>query len=277
MKKSLLLFAISGFMAILPAGCNKDRSEEVKTFANDFAQKASDNEIEDLIQVYPDIESADSIYLDYDSSEISVKRSEDDKDIYEVTLSPDVTIKVQPDGKDSFKVTESKGMFAYPRTKAELARKTGLWEDDLTDKKLAKRMNDYEFFAYLDEEVKKKAKTILTVGDMKVVDYGLGYQEIHNNSDEPIAGSDYVINMAESFRGIDDFGYPDYARGTVDRFTIPGKPIPPHGSVKIEVDGGSYGGESVTGVTLRIPEDQLKAKFIKYTGNEYKEYLNSKK
>lgn len=112
--------------------CGKSKEEQVKEFAVDFAEKASENQIDSLKAVYPDIEKADSVALKYIAEGIVVHPSGEGKE-YKVLLNPDVSIIVKPTEDGSFSVTESRGLFAYPRNVIEIVEQEGLWKNDITD------------------------------------------------------------------------------------------------------------------------------------------------
>ena len=98
-----------------------------------------------------------------------------------------------------------------------------------------------------------------------------GYQIITNNSDVEINGRDYsfVYEQGEWWGGMDD---PD-----VSTTTKPGKTIPPHGTVRAQGSAGLHYWSTVKSIKWNLNDEQIQGKFAPYTGNEYQEYLNSKK
>lgn len=112
--------------------CGKPKEEQIREFALDFAEKASNNQLDSLKTVYPGIENADSVALKYDAEGVIVKSSADGKE-YEVLLNPDVAIIVKAMEDGSFTVSESRGLFAYEDRLIKLLKDSGEWNSTLTD------------------------------------------------------------------------------------------------------------------------------------------------
>ena len=58
---------------------------------------------------------------------------------------------------------------------------------------------------------------------------------------------------------------------------VKGKDLGPHETFKFMISEGSGHSEEVTGISIEIPEKELISKYINFSGNEYQEYLDSKK
>lgn len=56
----------------------------------------------------------------------------------------------------------------------------------------------------------------------------------------------------------------------------PGKDIPAKGSIRVDISFTMRSSPEVKGVRMKLPENEIIAKFIQFTGNEYQEYLDSK-
>ena len=241
---------------------------EVRAFGKNFVEKLSANQLDSLKAAYPDIVNADSIAPIQSDTIIVVETAPGQ---YDMTLAEGVTLKVNRAEDGNVSVTESKGLFVFPADKVDIAKKTGMWNDSLNDARLNERMKNEDFFKFVKDLLKNKTKNIITVG--KYVDTSasmggngrFGYNTLKNNTDVDIDASDYSIVYYEF-----DFDIEEYK-------TRPGKPIPAHGSIKLESSGGTMFGEYFEKIKWKLSEEKKAEKFAAYTGNEYQEYLNSKK
>ena len=266
MKKLLLAFI--PFMTLCACSGKKTTpEEEVRNYGKYFVEKITANQLDSLTTSYPDIANADSIVPVLSDTILVVETSPGQ---YNVTLTEGITLKVNRSDDGNISVTESKGLFAFPTDKVDIAKKTGMWDDKLSDAQLNERMKDEEFFKYIKDQIKNKTSNILTVG--KYVDTSdpdangrFGYNTLKNNSDVDIDPSDYSMIYYEF-----DFDKQEYK-------TRSGKPIPAHGSIRIESSGGTLFGEYFEKIKWNLSEEQKVEKFTPYTGKEYQEYLNSKK
>ena len=74
MKKNLLMFAA----AVMLAACTGNKElETVKQFANDFATKVSNNQVDSIRALYPDAALCDSFALSFVLDSISVEKNEE--------------------------------------------------------------------------------------------------------------------------------------------------------------------------------------------------------
>ena len=196
-----------------------------------------------------------------------------------MTLAPNITLTVTRSDDGQITVVSSKGLFAFPYDRIHIAQMTGMWDESLTDAQAAKRMKDEGFFEYLEQQIKKKTSNIISLGPNDQFKYE-GKRFVINNTDQPIEAGDYVVYTEEywCYEGPNA----NYATGDWDfqydseKKTLTGKAIPPHGRVGYDHFGGSGAGVSVTGISLRIPKEELQQRFAPYTGNEYNEYLQSR-
>lgn len=148
---------------LLMVACGKttDPVEEVRHYATHFADKVSAGQLDSVEVSYPEIAQADSI-VSIQSDSIVV--TETPPGSFDVTFVPNVTLKVSRAEDGSVKVTESYGLFAFPDSKIEIAKKTGMWKKDLTDVQLAEKMRDPDFFEMINDKVKKASSDIISVG-----------------------------------------------------------------------------------------------------------------
>lgn len=264
-----MLFAGIGLLG----SCGKKTTpeEEVRNYGKYFIEKLTANQSDSLINSYPDIAKADSI-MPINSDTLLVVESALGQ--YDVTLAEGITLKVSRTDDGKILVNESKGLFAFPADKVDIAKKTGMWDENLSDAHLNERLKDEEFFNRIKNNTMDVSK-IITASKFHVTKYpeygmdsGKGYFTLTNHSDKPIKGSDYSV----SIRHIDD-------RFGSSTWNEKGKDIPANGSIKLS---SSFHGHTVgydfKGIKWNISKDELQKKFRSpYTGKEYQEYLDSKK
>lgn len=236
----------------------------IEEFVADFARQASSNQLDSLEASYPDIELADSVSFTYSPDDISIEEGME-RGTYNVTLSPTASIKVKKDSNANFVVTDSRGLFAFDKKDLDQAKQTGLWEEKLSDKELAARMKDEGFKEFLKKQKQTAPKNVLTVGKNR--DNGTDSstsQDVYNNSDQPIKGSDYTVTIKTNREG----RKPLYT-------TRSGKDIPAHGKVTFtlimgideESDEPYEMWEEISGVKMKAAPTSKG-----YTGKEYEEY-----
>ena len=268
----LMLFVVIG----MSVSCEKKATpeEEVRNYGKYFVEKINDNQLDSLKFTYQDIVKADSI-MPIKSDTIIV--SETAPGQYDMTLINGTSLKIKRSDDGNISVTESKGLFAFPADKVDIAKKTGMWDDKLSDAQLNERMKDDEFFNYLNKRSQALTSNILTL-DRKLhitkeaefsLDEWKGYYNITNNTDYPIKGKDYTVQTKWEW-----MAQGAYEHGKENE---PGKDIAPHSTIKYPISGSGRSSKEITGIKIKIPEDELMKMFASYTGKEYQEYLDSKK
>ena len=273
MKKSLLFGIAALALTVGACGGNEKKAspeEEVRDYGRYFVEKLAANQVDSIKATYPDIVKGDSL-LPVKSDTIIVVESAPGK--FDVTLAEGIILKVNRSEEGDITVAESKGLFVFPDDKVELAKKTGMWDDNLTDAQLAERMNDNDFFEWVKAKIKKTTSNILSVkGDV----FSGDGQYIVNNTNVHISGSDYVILKEETMRYETDEMYVwDWK---TRKYSKPGRDIPPHGKIKEESWVAPVGTQDVVkGVKMKLSQEQMLEKFASFTGQEYQEYLDSKK
>ena len=258
-----------------------DETAEVTTFAIDFAGKLSAGQLDSLKAAYPALAGAGAIVPLEGDSVMVVATSTPGQ--YDVTLAPGVTMNVSRATDGSMTVNETRGLFSFPADRKEIAKKTGMWDDSLNDAQMAERMNDDAFFKHIKSQT-PSTSNIITIVKFVNNGNGSGYYPIRNNSGVAISGSEYTITCKQS--------YPTYspeAPNAVDEWVTktiqaPGKDLAPHGEAKFTTNTtstfvmGDMGPEKeAKGIKWKLSKAQLQEKFASYSGNEYQEYLNSKK
>lgn len=280
MKKLMSFCALLLIMSVGVISCGNKISpeDEVRNYGKYFLEKLSANQLDSLKASYPDITKADSI-VPVQSDTIIVVESVPGN--FDMTLAKGITLKVTRSEDGNISVTESKGLFAFPADKMDIAQKTGLTNDSISDKVLADRMKDKDFFEYINKQVEQKKNSILsfskrltvTKSPMYMMDSGSGYYTITNNTDKDIKGSDY--NMIFKYTYI---GYiPGVGTMPSNTSIEKGKDIPAKGSIRITRYFSGHDGIEFKGIKINIPDEEVIAKYVPFTGKEYQEYLNTKK
>lgn len=250
---------------------------EVKNFAKKFAQLAEQNNRSELTALYPDIAEADSIALQYDPNEIIIENF--DGVTYEIRLSSGALINVIAADENNYKVISSRGLFAYPEDKIGIALKTGMYEYRMTDKEFNHRMKNDRFFDYLKKRSRKNLENLISVNPELIVtnpNMGEGYFSVRNNSNVTIPGSAYTVRLKSTRPYINwDTGE---ITPNVEYEDLSGVTLSPKGKGKIEINFSvNTGGEDLEfeNIQWNISPEELQGNLIKYTGNEYKEYIES--
>lgn len=272
MKLHPLILSLATMGALLVSSCGGSHEltpeQEMRNYGKYFTEKISIGELDSVKASYPDILSADSL-TPLKSDTILVVETAPGK--YELTLAEGVLIKVNRADDGNITVEESRGLFAYPDDKKKIARKSGMWDDKLNDAELNKRMKDQDFFDYIAKNNTVNPKNIITIG--KKIDDGFNYNTditkyhliLTNNTNIPISGSDYKVTYHW-------YVWEDEGNDSED-----GKDLPPHGTARISWEEGGDNGTDYKAIKWNLTPEQLQEKFGAFTGNEYQEYLDSKK
>lgn len=254
--------------------CSCDgKKKEVETFATNFARNVEDGDIEALKSVYPQIEEADSIALEFNPDSLKVDKT-DKENVYSIYYGNGVSATVSMKDDGSMEVTETKGIFAYPDAKEEFAKNIGALKGDLTDSDKAKRMTLVDFIAediYHNYSEKRKHAIVnkgatITKDIMFMMDAGSGYYTLMNTTDEPIKGDEYTITWEDIYLA----AMVDETNHRVET----GKDIPAHGTVKIPFQFSGHSQSSITKITMKELSNEEFMKTYTPKGNEYKEYVN---
>lgn len=252
----VMLFAGIGLLA----SCGKKTTpeEEIRNYGNYFVEKLNANQIDSLKATYPDIATADSI-VPLKSDTIIV--AEIIPGEYDVTIAEGVKLKVNRTEDGNISVMESRGLFAFPSDKVDIAKKTGMVNDSTSDKQMGEKIKDDDFFNYLDDGIKKSKSKLLTIKGGTVT----------NNSQQVIDGKDYKV--IKNFYVHSNHLSP----GGSSNSYINGKTLKPGESMKISLVQALMGWETLTGIKWQIPDNEIIVKYIPFTGKEYEEYQKSKK
>ena len=260
------MFATLG--CLIAASCgNTSPEEKVKNYGKYFVEKVSAGQLDSLKSSYPDILLADSI-TQISSDTVTVTETAPGK--FDVALAGGVILKVDHNDDGNITVKESHGLFRFPEQKVDIAKKTGMWVDSLSDVQLLQRIKDDAFFAWLKKQNKNKTKNILTVVNSGNGFYEQSYEHIVNHTSVPIKGSEYRM-IRTGYR------YDSSGNDVYGSFTTPGRDIPANGKIKVisNMAPDGFGDGVVTGIKWNLSQDQLQLKFAPYTGKEYEQYLKT--
>ena len=251
-----------------------DETAEVTAFANDLAGKLSAGQLDSLKAAYPALAGAGAIVPLKGDSVTVVAASTPGQ--YDVTLAPGVTMSITRAADGSMTVNETRGLFSFPADRKEIAKKTGMWDDSLNDAQMAERMNDDAFFKKMNKQSSANTKNLISVGKMVItkewpgieVEPGYGYFPLTNNSDIAIKGSDYNVVIKAS----------NVYSGESWTYTESGIDLAPKGSGRINVEFVPRCNPEKASIKFKVSEKDLMSRTAPaFTGNEYQEYLNSKK
>lgn len=291
MKKILnTLIILIGAGLIVSCGKKTSPEEAVREYGKYFVEKLNSNQLDSLKISYPDLAMADSI-VPIISDTIIVAEIASGQ--YDLTLAEGITLKINHADDGTITVTESKGLFSFPADKVDIAKKTGMWDDNLSDAQINERIKDEEFFTWFNEFMQRNSSSVLSLelgkkkqnkkwgpGDYDDQDELLVQEvleiKISNNSDNYVYGKDYVVNY-----GIlkDTSMDPDIKSSKIISKNKPGVDIQPNDSVVITLstDYNMWGFNIVNPkIELKNSNDN-KLKNYQATGKEYQEYLKSTK
>ena len=275
MKKFLFL---SGLFIFLAISCGSNQEKKVSEFAVKFGDFVNLNEKDSISKYYPGFQPAESLE-NVSLSNITVTPGEAEG-IYNVVYSPKAMMTVSVDKNGEILVKETKGLLVFPSEQIDFAKKTGMWNDNLSDQELMQRLNDKGFYNYISNKAYFDPDKILTVGkemvrtgeeyDGEVV---TGYYTITNNTNQTINASDYKMN----FR--DENSYCDEEDNHIDKYSEKGIEIAPFSTIKVESSFRSHQcvfeeSHHLVGITFLPSPEEIQDRFVKFTGNEYQEYLD---
>ena len=277
-KKSILINVLSGLFVV---SCGPKPEEQVKEFAVKFGDSVNTSQKDSIQKYYPDFQLTDSLN-NVPLGDITVEPGENPEDFL-VKYSPETYMIIKND-KGQIQVLESKGLLAFPADKVDIAKKTGMWDDSILDVELAIRMDDEDFFDFISKKTNFNPDKILIVGK-KFIETGEedngrrwdrhGYYTITNNTSQTIKSTDYNMNFRDD----------TYAGDELDeskKYSEPGKEIAPNGTIRIESNKfmvATWNGDEhhLVGVTILLTPEEIQERFVSFSGNEYQEYLDSKK
>ena len=125
-------------------GGNKLTSEEeVRNYGKYFVEKLSANQLDSLKYTYPDLAVAESL-VPVSSDTIVVIETNPGQ--YDGTLAKGITLKINRLEYGNITVTESKGLFAFPADKVDIAKKTGMITEATNELQKSQLLKNEKFF-----------------------------------------------------------------------------------------------------------------------------------
>lgn len=274
MRKYVTLAVMALALGFAMTGCSDKRAAAVKSFSDNFAKNAAENNMDSLKACYPAVEMADEVELTYNPDSIAVSGT-DAEGVYDVVLGGGVSmvVAVAPDNKITVK--ETRGLFKYPAPKMKFARATGAVKGSMTDEKLATAMATVDNMAtdMFNEYVASRKNAIKNLGltvtkDIEfMMDEGKGYYTLKNTTDQPISGDEYSVTWECSYIGV---GGED-----VKKQIMPGKDIPANGTVRLDISFNGHYSETIKAITMNTPSQESFFKSYAANGNEYADYVKT--
>lgn len=272
-NKHLILSLSLGSLLMTAASCDKAQ-KSAETFASQFANYAAKEMLDSMVAVYPAVELADKVEVDFFADSLSVKKADKEGE-YWVTYNHDQKMLVAVDKDGKVNVVESNGIFKYSPAKMSFAEKVGAMKKGLNDEAIAKRMIQVDNLStdLFNDYVKSRKDAVKNMGytvtyePMYGMELGTGYYTLKNTTDQPIGGDEYELTFS---------GWEYYAGMPKEKVWTdiePGKDIPARGTITIEEDFTMHHNRDLKAITMHIPTKESFFKNYSPTGDEYNEYI----
>lgn len=292
MKKFLffLIISISIGEAILTScntGGKPTPEEEVRNYGKYFVEKLNAWQLDSLKAAYPDLAKADSI-IPITSDTIIV--AENAPGQFDMTLADGITLKVTRSEDGNISVIESKGLFAFPADKVDIAKKTGMITEATNDIQKTDVLKNEDFFNWLDKYIVDQLQNVLVIkeGVSRVKEEKLSSYlydgvvtymttikpiTISNNGNVPIAGADYTVYYTYEIER-EEAPEGTFTRSKKGISLNPGE----SGQIVITTDASPFSPPVVKNPRIKWNKsDNINKNNYKFSGKEYQEYLDSKK
>lgn len=254
MKKFFYLASLISLFFI--ASCKENKEQKVQAFSDKFVGYVNANQIDSIMIVYPTANFDSIASLPPDSVQITGLEG-----VYHIDFGSGQWIDVKENEDGSLIVEKSKGLAAFPADKVEMAKKTGMWDDNLNDNEMSAKIADEDFFNYIADTVKKGKSKLLAIKGGTVT----------NISNQTIDGKDFKVIKAFYIRGN------AFSRPSTTYSYLSGRSLKPGESMRFPLVEALMGREYLSGIKWQIPDEELTTKYIPFTGKEYQDYLDSKK
>lgn len=274
MKLTTFAFAAAAIL-LTATSCSNAGEKKVKAFADNFAKHVSEDNRDSIIYYYPAAEFANDFAIGYKPDSITVK-STDKENVYLVNLGDGATMTVTLSPEDKITINESHGLFSFPDSKLDFARKTGAIRDGINDARLAQTMLIVDNMAtelfnnYVETRknaIKNLGATITKDIDL-MLDEGRGYYTLKNTSDQPIAAGDYSITWVK------EWYYIGMEKEATEKYIEQGKKdIPANGTITVPFLYSGHVDNSITAITVNTPTQEDFFKNYKPTGQEFAAYV----
>lgn len=273
MKK---LFPIAAFLAaVIATGCSDRKPKEFASKVSDYVEA---NQLDSLAAVYPDAQF-DSIAFAGDYEVVNIEKTGVDG-VLRVRFGDVAYIDIQEDENGNLRIIESVGIAAFPKDRLDLAKKTGMVKDSISDAEIAGLLADAEFFSWLADRKRNEINNIITLksGKAKLARaFGEGNYTyvidaaLTNNSKNDIPAKAYSIDYTITYHGEESNGWRDrYEIGNQE-----GVDLKAGENKDIKIKKGHVGAIGNPKIKWNLSPEEL-GKFLTFTGSEYSEYQKSK-
>lgn len=238
-------------MLIACFGCKQGEEKAVREYSTNFALKAQANQLDSLSEIYPFLEYADSVYINFDADSLKVESAGDG--LYKVTFNStsSMLVKYAEDGKMT--ITETTGIMAWPQESMSFANSIGGIKGEMNDSARLIVMNNLDAVkSALFNDYVHSRKNAIKVGNVKItheamygMDEGRGYVNLINTTDKEIRGEEYVIDEKHYYCHM---GYEGSSH-----YTQKGKDIPANGIVKHNFSYSGHGCIENINVIMKTP------------------------
>lgn len=250
------------------------QQKKVENFGETFAGYVNSNKLDSIKAVYPtaNFDSVMPVAID------SISVLEAGKDKYQINFGSNKWIEVKVNEDGSMTVMQSNGIAAFPTDKYQIALNTGMVTDTVYDTQVHELLNDSNYFAWLEKNMKQPIGLVKGKISKKFgVDlYGRPCEgavermtcTVTNNTEKPISGKDYDITYAYSYWTCSDGSSPDgHTTGKKN-----GVDLAPGQSAEIKIAIMDYGLKNVA-LKYNVPVEALYNGMNPFSGKEYQEYL----
>lgn len=272
MKK--LVLGITCSLMIIMVACGENKKEKIKSFADTFAGYVNAGQLDSIKAVYPSVNFDSVAHVSTDSVKIC-----DTNGITRVDFGGGKWIELEIGDSGNITVVNSKGIAAFPERTYQLGIMTGMINDSISDIKTQERINDSTYFDWLKNKAQQEFQQGLSITVVNKTGRMLGeglfektqILTIKNNTDHDILGKDYEI----SYNGI---GNNDSEIGGTYKISkgMPGVDVKAGQTTTTKLSSGGLSMKNPVAI-ITIPIEEYIIGNYKPTGNEYQEYLNSKK
>ena len=271
-----IIFPIAAlFAAVIAVGCSDKKPQE-------FAGKVSDyvkaNQVDSLAAVYPGVKF-DSIAFAGDYESVVMEKTDMDG-VIRARFGDVAYIDIQEGENGDLKIIESVGIAAFPKDKLDLAKKTGMVKDSISDAAIAALLADTDFFSWLADRQSEEINKIITLksGKAKLAGaFGEGNYTyvidatLTNNSKTDIPADAYSIDYTITYFGEEGNGW----RNRYETGNQEGMELKAGESKDIKIKKSHVGTIGNPKIKWILSPEAL-GKYLTFTGNEYSEYQKSK-
>ena len=259
--------------------------QKIRQFVEQFAKAVETGDSLTLHNLYPDC-NAGSLVFKYDKNNLQIERKGNE---WKVAVANDVVLILDKNGDNTLYIKESYGIFSFPDSLLSIAKATGWYDNNLSDKQNAERLSDEEYIKWLKDLIKNriKAKVIISKKSQYLDDnfdhainvyaHGCDYECTHtviisNENNFVIPCKDYHISVIH--KSDDDYDYYQ-----TNKKSIGGKTIPANGTVSYTWQDihfeGTWSYEDDVMLIYNPSLDNFPELSV-FTGTEYEEYEAAK-